>query len=278
IDLTIEECDSSNLYQDIDNIGFNYKPECTPSCSNNGECININNEPKIKAGSVDFMYLILVGMLCNCVHILESTNGNKTKMTCIKSYLSNNIGFSLVFVHCTLITFWLVTDSINSTLAYTKDFKEYSKCSYPLSKNIRDVKENFKEKMTIPICTYIVFTVMIEIINMENEIQVNIQDIFTSIGTIIITIYKVLIESTLSPFQIIKRKSVEFFNQKDLDYESKNNSRNIIYTANKSDVSINQGSIQRSLSQKSKMSNISLPKYIDKSNGSLPIFNDSPMT
>jgi len=37
------------------------------------------------------MYIILVGLLSNCVYILENTVENKTNISCIISYLSNNI-------------------------------------------------------------------------------------------------------------------------------------------------------------------------------------------
>jgi len=37
------------------------------------------------------MYIILFGLLLNCIYILETTKENKTKSSCIVSYLSNNI-------------------------------------------------------------------------------------------------------------------------------------------------------------------------------------------
>ncbi|ORX49720.1 hypothetical protein BCR36DRAFT_353422 [Piromyces finnis] len=51
----------------------------------------LRNESKIKAGGIDFMYIILFGLLFNCIYVYESTIENKTKFNCIMSFLSNNI-------------------------------------------------------------------------------------------------------------------------------------------------------------------------------------------
>ena len=37
------------------------------------------------------MYIMLYGLLFNCIYILETTKENKTKQSCIVSYLANNI-------------------------------------------------------------------------------------------------------------------------------------------------------------------------------------------
>jgi len=42
-----------------------------------------------------------------------------------------------VMVHILIMLIWLIKGSVNSTLAYTKGLLEYSKCYYPVSKNIR---------------------------------------------------------------------------------------------------------------------------------------------
>ncbi|ORX49719.1 hypothetical protein BCR36DRAFT_328050, partial [Piromyces finnis] len=126
----------------------------------------------------------------------------------IKMYL---IVFFITFVHLLITMLWLIEGSVDTSLSYTKNLLEYSKCSYPLSKNIsvilnysilifgciltyftKNVTKKFTEKMTIPTYAYIVITTVLEVLNMENEISVVIQDLFNGFGTIIIIIITII--------------------------------------------------------------------------------------
>ncbi|ORX75340.1 hypothetical protein BCR32DRAFT_285275 [Anaeromyces robustus] len=117
----------------------------------------------LKSGSIDFLVLILIGVLVNCFYIVTLTIGNKTKDLCIISYLTTNLGFTLVFgsitvktyriyrigikrrtmyllvliigvVHALLLISWIITDTIKTEVDYTNDKKEFHRCYYPETK------------------------------------------------------------------------------------------------------------------------------------------------
>lgn len=69
------------------------------------------------------------------------TNFNKNLM-----YLSI---FGILSLHIFFSIIWWTNDKIKLIISYTNDPKEYTKCSYPKSKNIRYIIENEKENSII---------------------------------------------------------------------------------------------------------------------------------
>eukprot|EP00833_Pecoramyces_ruminatium_P012467 jgi/Orpsp1_1/1186499/evm.model.d7180000051039.1 len=113
-------------------------------------------------------------------------------------------------VHVLFTLIWILKNEINSILAYTKDLKEYTKCVFPesniisvifnfiilflgskLAYSTRYAQKNFKENIFFPVFAYIIFTVLIEIVNIEEDISTMVHDLFNSVGTII-NIYIIL--------------------------------------------------------------------------------------
>jgi len=50
--------------------------------------------------------------------------------------------FFIAFIHWLLAIIWFIFNKVNIESRFTKDFKEYQSCSYPLSKNLRLVHLN----------------------------------------------------------------------------------------------------------------------------------------
>ncbi|ORX42624.1 hypothetical protein BCR36DRAFT_362122 [Piromyces finnis] len=88
VGLTINECNDSYLYQDIENIGIKscYLPKCNPSC-NTGKCININ--------ICDCSNSQYVGLYCNEYY--------KTEKTEILDLVVKIISYSLTFITILLL-------------------------------------------------------------------------------------------------------------------------------------------------------------------------------
>jgi predicted outer membrane repeat protein len=201
------------------------------------------NDPIIKGGSIDFLIIILFGLIINIIYTIMLTF-ERTTTKCYLIYLLNNIGFSLVFgsilvkalriykifhttrkrnrgikkstmyivvisivsYHLLISLKWILKEDIKSTLSITSSYKEYAKCVYPTSKkiciiinfailligswlsySIRNVKKNFRENLVVPVYVYVLFTIIIEVVNIEEDISIKIQDLFAEIGTIINT-------------------------------------------------------------------------------------------
>ncbi|ORX53771.1 hypothetical protein BCR36DRAFT_20609 [Piromyces finnis] len=127
----------------------------------------LRHHPTVKGGGVDFLLLILVGILNNCGYIYLLTI-ERTKITCILSYLFDYIGFSLVFgsilvktlriykifytklnyqlalkkktmyaIIFSLVLFYIImliidikNNWIDNKLSISSDFKEFRKCVY----------------------------------------------------------------------------------------------------------------------------------------------------
>ncbi|OUM57358.1 hypothetical protein PIROE2DRAFT_17689 [Piromyces sp. E2] len=113
----------------------------------------------------------------------------------------------ILSAHLVILLLWIITDNISANVAYTPDYKEFTKCFYPksnildtvlnltvlsigtmLSYAIRGVSDNFKEQLSVPVYTYVVSTILMVYITMEKDINVNIQDFFNALGTIINTL------------------------------------------------------------------------------------------
>ncbi|KAG4108227.1 hypothetical protein H8356DRAFT_1069033 [Neocallimastix lanati (nom. inval.)] len=80
-----------NQYKESNKIKSCYKPKCDFGC-NTGSCVNINNKnnPMIKGGSVDFLIIILVGLIFNILYSFLLTV-QRTTTRCYLIYLLNNI-------------------------------------------------------------------------------------------------------------------------------------------------------------------------------------------
>ncbi|ORY70823.1 hypothetical protein LY90DRAFT_667261 [Neocallimastix californiae] len=123
--------------------------------------------------------------------------------------------YFLIAFHIFMLILWVSLKKIKIDLAYTNNLKEYKKCIYPNSKIIsvlfnlilifigwiltyatRNAYKNYKERMNVPIYTYIVIMGLIYFLGLEKEINVFMLNIFKSIGAIIeivITVYYIFI-------------------------------------------------------------------------------------
>ncbi|ORX42562.1 hypothetical protein BCR36DRAFT_416049, partial [Piromyces finnis] len=131
------------------------------------------NNTFIKGGGIDFLIIILVGLIIDETYPIFITI-KTTKLSCYLGYISNNIGFSLVFgsiivktyriykifhtkgrkqrsikktymyglliflcmYHIILTMKWILLKDLRVETALTSDYKEYIQCHYPESKNI----------------------------------------------------------------------------------------------------------------------------------------------
>jgi len=93
------------------------------------------------------------------------------------------------------------------------------------------------QKIIVPMYTYIVYTLLIEVIHTQDGISVFIQDFFNALGIIItslVTLYYIFIiklidiihDSPLTPMKIIKEKIIHFYNGKDKLYRRSTNTNN----------------------------------------------------
>jgi len=127
----------------------------------------------IKGGGIEFLIIILIGLIINNVKAIFLTFKRTTKL-CYQTYLLSNVGFSLVFgsifvktyriynifcksnkinrglkksimfliialitlFHCTMAFMWYFFESVTVTNDYTADNKEFVKCEYPKSKKL----------------------------------------------------------------------------------------------------------------------------------------------
>ncbi|ORX44836.1 hypothetical protein BCR36DRAFT_300730 [Piromyces finnis] len=166
LNFQIKECNSSYIYQYIDSPRLKscYKPTCSPSCNNRGECVNMNvcNCEKTLFTGTYF------GIMINLIYALLLTI-EKSPLNCYSQYILSNIGFSLVFVTILVklfriyrifcfhpgtvrimkqsttyivifsyISFYIIIsiififcNGIKLDLRLTDDFKEYKKCTLP---------------------------------------------------------------------------------------------------------------------------------------------------
>ncbi|OUM65455.1 hypothetical protein PIROE2DRAFT_7571 [Piromyces sp. E2] len=109
--------------------------------------------------------------------------------------------FLLVYIYFTFVIIWVLLDVINVKLGYTINNKEYITCDYPSSKKFlslvnifvifgcsalsyanRNVRENFKEDMSLPSYTNLLFIAINEILNYEKDISINVLDLFNAFG------------------------------------------------------------------------------------------------
>eukprot|EP00833_Pecoramyces_ruminatium_P009127 jgi/Orpsp1_1/1183159/evm.model.c7180000084140.1 len=113
------------------------------------------NNQLIKGASIDFSFIILFGMLFNCLYIYFLTLSEKTRKNCTFLYYFKSTGFSMVFGSILVKTYRIykichhycfcslhytilldISNAIDSDVEYTSDFKEYTVCSYPISKKL----------------------------------------------------------------------------------------------------------------------------------------------
>ncbi|ORX47569.1 hypothetical protein BCR36DRAFT_92865 [Piromyces finnis] len=129
--------------------------------------IYLRNNPIIKGGSVDFLIIILIGLIFSFSHVFFLTV-ERTTNKCYLIHLLNNIGFSLSYgsilvktiriylifrikrrsiglkkkimlsIVMTLVIYyivinliWYVTGNVSAKSAITEDYKKYQYCSYP---------------------------------------------------------------------------------------------------------------------------------------------------
>jgi len=102
---------------------------------------------------------------------------------------------------------WVIFKGVDVIYDYTVDEKEFKRCQYSVSKNlsvlfnfsilmcefvlsyaIRNVEKKYKETLVIPAYVYILYMLLINIMNSQNGVNVVIQDYFDIIGTIMNTL------------------------------------------------------------------------------------------
>jgi len=147
--------------------------------------------------------------------------------------------------------------------------------------------------MTVPVYTYTVFTIIMKIVDMQDEIAVTVQDLFNAFGTIIITtitiiflyiikIYDVFIKSSMTPINTITAKSTELFKAK----QSQNDNKTYVTSKNDSKSQLNINKIYKTAltsvnSNPTNMSARTIPQInnsfnqVNKSNNSLNQVNKS---
>jgi len=217
-----------------------------------GMTIYYRNRSIIKGGGIEFLIIILVGIIVNTINTIFLTF-NKTTNICYHLYLLENTGFSLVFgsifvktiriykifcqeaklqggfkkeimylvivlmisFHWLTATFWFIYNKVETENDYTCDFKEFKRCRYPLTKNlsvifnfailmcefvlsyaIRNVEKRFRESLVVPAYIYILYVLLVNIVNRQDEINVIIQDYFNIVGSVLsssVTLYDIFI-------------------------------------------------------------------------------------
>jgi len=202
------------------------------------------NHPIIKGGGVEFLILILIGVIINILNTVLLTF-DKTTNLCYQIYLLSNTGFSFVFgsifvktyriykifsnmkrmdlilksevmiliiilialFHWVMALEWYIFDGVSEKKDYTVDKKEFLRCQYPISKNlsslfnfvilviefilsyaVRNVEKKYKEALAVPAYAYILYMLLVNIMNNQNEVNVIIQDYFDIVGTILNTL------------------------------------------------------------------------------------------
>ncbi|ORX84045.1 hypothetical protein BCR32DRAFT_242932 [Anaeromyces robustus] len=202
--------------------------------------ILLRENPAIKGGGIEFLIIILFGLIINNTYTLYLTV-DRTLAKCHIIYFLNNMGFSLVFgsvlvkalriyrifsykrsirsgmkkkymysiiisfvvFHLLIESLWNLKKDIKVVDALSTDYKVYQKCQYPKSKvistlanfgillvgcmlsySIRNVKDEFKENLVIPVYIYVLFMVITETINFQDNISLQIQDLFSAIETL----------------------------------------------------------------------------------------------
>jgi len=138
-----------------------------------GMTLNYKNHPLIKGGGVEFLIIILIGLIVNIFNTALLTF-NKTKILCYLIYLVSNTGFSFVFgsifvktyriykifchrkklelgiriemmyliiilmtlFHWVMSLGWFIFRKIDTKINNTADQKEFLRCEYPISKNL----------------------------------------------------------------------------------------------------------------------------------------------
>jgi len=116
----------------------------------------------------------------------------------------------MTLFHWLIAFLWAMFNKINAVNDYTADNRLFIKCVYPSSKNIstlfnfvililefaisyaiRGVQRKFREALTIPAYTYIVYTLFMYLVGGQSVINVVIKDYFDIIGTIINTLISI---------------------------------------------------------------------------------------
>jgi len=140
-----------------------------------GMTIYYRKNPIIKGGGIEFLILILIGLIFNAVNIIFLTF-EKTTRRCYQTYLFSNTGFSFVFgsifvktyriyiifsqknknlivilkrstmfliialitlFHWLMVIWWyILKKNVTVENNYTADNREYVKCKYPSSKHV----------------------------------------------------------------------------------------------------------------------------------------------
>ncbi|KAL6604396.1 7 transmembrane sweet-taste receptor of 3 GCPR-domain-containing protein [Neocallimastix sp. 'constans'] len=133
--------------------------------------IKYRNNPVVKGGSINFLIIILFGLILNSCYIFFISKKRETNGDCYNIYILKNIGFSLVFgsilvktyrinfifthvkhsiifktykmymiigliilFHTILLIIWIIFKNLNCVLLYTTLEEEYHDCKYSKTK------------------------------------------------------------------------------------------------------------------------------------------------
>jgi len=195
----------------------------------------------------------LVVKLFRIYKIFCLCTGKIRAMKRLKMYI---IIFSLTFFYVAISFIWIISKQIKVGLFDTQDLKEYKKCVLPrinilimiinffvlalglyISYCLRNVDPKYKEDLVIPIYVYVLFTTIIEIFNFNDSISVIVQDLFGSIGTIVINSVTLLYLYIFKFYSIYVHKTIEMNKSKSLENFNGEHYDNIVIPSFSTDIS-----------------------------------------
>jgi len=138
--------------------------------------------------------------------------------------------FSVTILHFIMLTIWLKSDMVDTEKKLDINKKEYENCKLPnsehfstiinliiiiissiLSYSIRDVKKEFKEPMAVPVYIYLLFQILVLIINAQSEMSLLFKDFIQAFGsqiTVFVVLYNLYIIKFHTIFFRLKIKSI----------------------------------------------------------------------
>ncbi|ORX47573.1 hypothetical protein BCR36DRAFT_92919 [Piromyces finnis] len=150
--------------------------------------------------------LVFGSILVKTLRIYRIFKINRQQNVGIKKGNMYAIIISIVSFHIVVVILWSLLGRIKVGSAYTNDKKVYQKCFYSktsvlcvilnytilligffTSYSIRRVQSELREHLNIPVYVYVITMGIIEFINLQDEISLEVQDLFGSLGTIINT-------------------------------------------------------------------------------------------
>ncbi|KAG4102830.1 hypothetical protein H8356DRAFT_929991 [Neocallimastix lanati (nom. inval.)] len=249
--------------------------------------ILFKKEKNIKAASIDFLIIILVGLIgfvlvfgsitLKTLRIYRIFCYKKSTKRTIDYRVMYSILFCFVFLYVVVTGIYYIFDKIKLSAALTTDYKEFNKCEFPksqrvcdlinysvlmvgcyLSYSIRNINSKFKEDLVVPVYVYVLCVIISWLIR-TTDISLIVQDFFGGVGTILSTIV-ILIYIYIFKFIAIyyKRKIEEASASNSTNLKSNQNSNsNMLLNQNlsNSNTLLNQNMINSNKLYKQNISN-----------------------